>query len=199
MIYVPFAYVLIGLAVVSIASVAIVLADRSRAKNREKRIPELWMVLLGLFGGATAMFITMQLCRHKHRYPKFTIGLPLMTVLHVIFIVLAIQYGPEYTFMIDVPIEYLTAGIVGISVLASAITNLDKRNAQRDAWRVSEAWLMFIAAIGGATAMLITMGIIHHKTRYKKFMIGLPIMIVIHLALLTWIFLYCPFITIWTF
>ena len=37
---------------------------------------------------------------------------------------------------------------------------------------------------GGATGMYVTMQLIRHKTKHKKFMIGLPIFIVLHIGIL---------------
>lgn len=74
-----------------------------------------------------------------------------------------------------------------ISIVAFCYTLYDKKLAKRRSHkRVPELTLMFIGAIGGATSMFITMLVIRHKTKHKKFMIGLPIMIVVH-AVLTYL------------
>lgn len=73
---------------------------------------------------------------------------------------------------------------ISISIVAVIITIFDKIAAIHKKIRVPENTLMTIAFFGGATAMLITMKGIRHKTRHKKFMIGLPLMIVMH-ALIT--------------
>lgn len=49
--------------------------------------------------------------------------------------------------------------------------------------RIRENILLFFAFIGGAFFMYIFMKLIHHKTRHKKFMIGLPIFILLHVFL----------------
>ena len=41
---------------------------------------------------------------------------------------------------------------------------------------------MYLGALGGALPMYVTMRIIRHKTKHKKFMIGLPVFAVIHAA-----------------
>ena len=64
-----------------------------------------------------------------------------------------------------------------ISLVAVIITVADKRKARRGAYRVSEAALMVVAALGGSVAMLVTMQIIRHKTKHIKFMLGIPIII----------------------
>ena len=72
-----------------------------------------------------------------------------------------------------------------ISVIAIAVTAYDKSAAWKRAWRVPERVLVWIAALGGAFFMFLTMKIIHHKTRHAKFMIPLPLFILIH-ALIAW-------------
>ena len=57
-------------------------------------------------------------------------------------------------------------------------------------WRVPEATLMLVGLFGGATAMLVTMKVIRHKTKHMKFMVGLPLEIALQAALLClWVWL----------
>lgn len=49
--------------------------------------------------------------------------------------------------------------------------------------RIRENVLLIFAFIDGAFFMYIFMKLIHHKTRHKKFMIGLPIFILLHVFL----------------
>ena len=52
----------------------------------------------------------------------------------------------------------------------------DKNRARRREWRVQESSLWLIALLGGSLAMFFTMLVVHHKTRHKQFMIGLPLL-----------------------
>ena len=65
-----------------------------------------------------------------------------------------------------------------ISVVAVIVTVADKIKAKAGAWRVKEATLLLLSALGGSVAMFITMQIIRHKTKHAKFMIGIPLIIV---------------------
>ena len=76
-------YIIIFLAVISALSIIITVYDKLAAKSGNRRIPEKTLLLTGFFGGATAMFITMKIIRHKTRHMKFMISLPLMSVLHI--------------------------------------------------------------------------------------------------------------------
>lgn len=73
--------------IMSAAAVYATKADKSYAKKGKRRIPERTLMLIGLFGGAEAMYITMKKIRHKTKHNKFMIGLPLEIVLHVLLIV----------------------------------------------------------------------------------------------------------------
>lgn len=74
-----------------------------------------------------------------------------------------------------------------ISLISIFVTISDKLKAKRGKWRVPEAVLMLLSAVGGAFAMYVTMHLIRHKTKHKKFMVGIPIIMVFHLILLAWI------------
>lgn len=76
------------------------------------------------------------------------------------------------------------AYFAAVTVVAVALTVYDKAAAKRRAWRIPEATLMALGFVGGALPMLITMKLIRHKTKHKKFMIGLPAEIVLHAVLI---------------
>lgn len=79
--------------------------------------------------------------------------------------------------------EIVIVYIVAISVMAAILTIADKRKAKQGKWRISENTLMIVGLLGGALAMYITMKTIRHKTLHKKFMIGLPLEILLHCIL----------------
>lgn len=83
---------------------------------------------------------------------------------------------------------YLAIYLAVISLVAIIMTVSDKRRARQHRWRISEAALLLVSALGGSVAMLITMLVIHHKTKHLKFMLGIPLIIVaqIALALVLW-------------
>lgn len=66
-----------------------------------------------------------------------------------------------------------------ISVVSVFVTVLDKCNARAHRRRVPENTLMLLSALGGSVAMYVTMRLIRHKTRHKKFMLGIPCIIVL--------------------
>lgn len=80
---------------------------------------------------------------------------------------------------------YLFVIFVVMSVIAAIFTVYDKLAAKSHKRRVPEKTLMFIGFFGGAVAMYTTMQIIRHKTKHKKFMIGLPVMILFHIIIMS--------------
>ena len=80
---------------------------------------------------------------------------------------------PQY---LKIILIYLAA----VGVFSVIITVYDKVCAKNGALRIPEATLMGIGFIGGALPMFITMKLIRHKTKHKKFMLGLPAEIVLH-------------------
>lgn len=71
-----------------------------------------------------------------------------------------------------------------ISVFAATATALDKLFAKRNMRRISENALILLAFLGGSFSEYITMKCIRHKTLHKKFMIGLPAIMILQTALI---------------
>lgn len=69
-----------------------------------------------------------------------------------------------------------------INIISAVFTAADKYKAKRGRFRISEDLLLTLGFIGGAAAEYITMKIIRHKTKHKKFMIGLPAIMILHAA-----------------
>ncbi len=70
-----------------------------------------------------------------------------------------------------------------ISAVAAIVTLADKCAAKRGAHRVPEATLFTLAALGGSGAMYLVMLLIRHKTLHKRFMLGLPLILLLQLGL----------------
>ena len=73
--------------------------------------------------------------------------------------------------------------LLGINLLTFLIYGIDKWKARRDKWRVPEATLLMLAALGGSVGALLGMSVFHHKTKHKKFLIGVPLILLAQLAL----------------
>ena len=70
---------------------------------------------------------------------------------------------------------------LAVSLITAIVTAIDKYKARKGRFRISEATLFVLAASGGALSEYLTMRLIRHKTLHKRFMIGLPLIIILQL------------------
>lgn len=82
--------IIVYVLLIGIVAVAITIGDKAAAKKGKWRVPEATLMLVGLFGGALPMFITMKTIRHKTKHMKFMIVLPLEIALHAAIVCLAV-------------------------------------------------------------------------------------------------------------
>ena len=80
--------------------------------------------------------------------------------------------------------KYLYAYLVIFNALGFLLMLLDKEKAKKSAWRIPERTLMLVAAVGGSLGALIGMRLFRHKTKHLKFVIGIPVLLVLHIVLL---------------
>ena len=76
-----------------------------------------------------------------------------------------------------------------ISLFSAIITVYDKtasKHFKRN--RVPEKVLFASAILGGSLSMYITMQLIRHKTRHKRFMIGLPVIFALQIVIIYFTF-----------
>jgi len=64
----------------------------------------------------------------------------------------------------------------------------DKQRARRGAWRVQERTLFVWAILGGALGGLLGMYVFHHKTRHPKFKWGFPLIILLQVGLIYYLY-----------
>ena len=82
----PSPFVLWGmyLALISVVAVIVTVADKVKAKAGAWRVKESTLLLLSAIGGSVAMFITMQVIRHKTKHAKFMVGIPLIIAVQIV-------------------------------------------------------------------------------------------------------------------
>ena len=73
--------------------------------------------------------------------------------------------------------------LVGINLFTFCRMGIDKRRARRNQYRISERALMLPAVFFGALGGYLGMRTFRHKTQHAKFYIGLPVLLVLQLAL----------------
>lgn len=72
--------------------------------------------------------------------------------------------------------------LLAVNVLTFIVYGVDKWKARRGRWRVPEATLMGLAALGGSVGAWLAMQLFHHKTQKKKFRYGVPVLFVLQVA-----------------
>ncbi len=78
--------------------------------------------------------------------------------------------------------------LVIINIIGFLIMFIDKRKAQRGAWRIPENTLLVITAIGGGIGTIAGMYKFRHKTKKFKFTFGLPFLLIMDILLIIWYF-----------
>ena len=70
-----------------------------------------------------------------------------------------------------------------ISLVSIVVCIYDKIAAKHNPkHRNRERTLLALSALGGSVAMLLTMLLIRHKTKHVKFMVGIPVIIVLQIV-----------------
>ena len=77
-----------------------------------------------------------------------------------------------------------------INFLGFFIMLIDKQRAIHKEWRIPERTLLGISILGGAIGMLAGISSFKHKTKHKKFTIGVPFILFIQISLLIFYFIH---------
>lgn len=73
--------------------------------------------------------------------------------------------------------------LLAVNITSFILYGIDKYKAKNGRWRISEATLQLMAVIGGSIGAWAGMRLWHHKTMHKKFKYGIPIIIILQVAL----------------
>ena len=73
--------------------------------------------------------------------------------------------------------------LILINIIGFILILVDKIKACKNKWRIKENPLLFISIIGGSIGELISMLIFHHKTKKNKFIIFIPLLILIQIII----------------
>ena len=73
--------------------------------------------------------------------------------------------------------------LLAVNIATFFLYGIDKYKARKGRWRISEAILLLMAVIGGSIGAWAGMRLWHHKTMHKKFKYGIPIIIILQVAL----------------
>ena len=81
-------------------------------------------------------------------------------------------------------LKILFAYLAVISVISIIVCIWDKKISKKNKveLRIPEAVLLLLSALGGSVAMFITMLLMRHKTKHVKFMLGIPVIMILQVA-----------------
>ncbi len=71
-----------------------------------------------------------------------------------------------------------------LNLFSLTMTRADKIRAIRRKWRIPESWFIWLAAFGGGVGIYAGCRIFRHKIKHPKFMIGVPVMVVLQVIAL---------------
>ena len=77
--------------------------------------------------------------------------------------------------------------LLGINAVTFIVYGIDKYKAKKARWRIPEATLLLLAVLGGSIGAWMGMKVWHHKTKHKKFKYGIPAILLIQTALMTYL------------
>ena len=83
--------------------------------------------------------------------------------------------------------SYLAYYLLGINAVTFIVYGIDKHKAKKAKWRISEATLLLLAVLGGSIGAWMGMKVWHHKTMHKTFKYGIPAILLIQIALMTYL------------
>ena len=70
-----------------------------------------------------------------------------------------------------------------VNLAAFALMGVDKRRAERGAWRIPERTLFLPAILGGSPGAILGMQMFRHKTRHRQFAVGIPLILLVQLVI----------------
>lgn len=78
--------------------------------------------------------------------------------------------------------KYFLLYLLLVNAIGFLLMLIDKQKAKRGRWRIPEATLMGVAALGGSIGSLLGMYTFRHKTRHIKFTLGIPVILIAQIA-----------------
>ena len=87
-------------------------------------------------------------------------------------------------FKMDNLVLYIILYLIFINLITFLAMYIDKKKAENGGWRIKETTLFMLALIGGEIGGIVGMYKFRHKTKKYKFVIGFPIIIIIHILII---------------
>lgn len=84
-------------------------------------------------------------------------------------------------------LQYILYYLAAINLVTFLVYGIDKLRAKRGAWRIPEKTLFLLPLLGGSVGAIAGMKVFHHKTKHWYFKYGLPLILILQLALVVWL------------
>lgn len=84
--------------------------------------------------------------------------------------------------------QYAIAALGAWNIVVFAMYGLDKMKAKRGRNRISEKTLLLAAALMGGLGALLGMFAFRHKTKHAKFLLGVPLLLILNVAVIVVLF-----------
>lgn len=78
-------------------------------------------------------------------------------------------------------LKILLAYLFIINAVGFILMLVDKIKAKKNLWRIPEATLFLVAAIGGSIGSILGMYTFRHKTKHIKFIVGMPVILAVQI------------------
>ena len=84
-------------------------------------------------------------------------------------------------------LKYVLYYLAAINLITFFVYGIDKWRAKRGAWRIPEKTLFLLPILGGSVGAIAGMKVFHHKTKHWYFKYGLPLILLLQIALVVWL------------
>ena len=84
-------------------------------------------------------------------------------------------------------LPYLLIYMLVMSIVTFFFYLADKRKARKNAWRIRERALILLSFLGGSVGAMCGMFLLKHKTKHIKFLILIPLSLLLHIALIVFL------------
>lgn len=85
-------------------------------------------------------------------------------------------------------VTLIIAYVIAVNVIGFFLMGIDKRKAIKRSFRIPEATLFLIAVLGGSIGSILGMYTFRHKTRHWYFVYGMPLILILQIALIVFIY-----------
>lgn len=77
--------------------------------------------------------------------------------------------------------------LIAVNLLGIALMGIDKQKAKKRKWRIPERTLFLCALLGGSAGAWAGMYLFRHKTRHWYFVVGMPLVLAVQIAVAVWL------------